>query len=745
MKKLITTLFIITVLITGGIYSSFAQEATSTEVWTLQETSGSRSWGSITSSADGSKLAASHTSPGYIYISTDSGDTWAPNLSAGEKYWGDITISSDGEKIAVFGREITGLPNAYIYTSINGGDTWSRSDNGPVFSGPPGFITSSGDTLVAVHLYQSNVYVYISHDWGISWATSSIESVGFRFVATSLDGAKIFSTVREGGIYISEDGGQNWHTSTSSQIGAWMGIDSSENGQILVARTDNLIYISEDGGETWATSTSAGERFWNSVQISDDGSKLLAIGGDHIYTSIDGGETWATSTEALGAKSWTSLTVSSDGSKLAAVNSSGYIYTNSPLLPPNSSLGSIGAISSTSLEFNFSVDRSHSKRGVEYCSTGISSTPCNSFTEYVEEEGTFSPGSATLVATDLTPKTYYHYRFYSENEAGRKYSDTYTILLDYREWNNFGIPEGEGETTYYTSLSSSSDGSSVLVTGIGYVKISKDGGETWYELYEELGGNTWLSSGSSPDGMKMYVYGYNYFYTSEDGGISWERQEDCPTGPDSMAHSEDLTRLIANDSWKLYISDDSGETWRISLEESDLEDTTSSLDGMRLAAVESPGYIYTSIDGGATWTERIGPGSKNWSSITYSGDGLKLVATENDVYDDGGYVHISNDGGETWTRKLGAQIWQFTASSADGKVLAAATGDFFSDSEGYIYTSIDGGETWTKDLSAGAKVWSSLSVSADGTTIFAGASDDVYYSQNLFPEAQNVNISRSLE
>ena len=53
---------------------------------------------------------------------------------------------------------------------------------------------------------------------------------------------------------------------------------------------------------------------------------------------------------------------------------------------------------------------------------------------------------------------------------------------------------------------------------------------------------------------------------------------------------------------------------------------TSSSDGTRLAAVVYNGYIYTSTDSGATWTEQTAAGSRRWTSITSSADGTRLSA-----------------------------------------------------------------------------------------------------------------------
>jgi photosystem II stability/assembly factor-like uncharacterized protein len=80
-------------------------------IWTQQTSAGQRDWKSITSSADGTKLAAV-VSGGYIYTSTDSGATWTEQQTTGEYSWSSITSSSDGTKLAAT------VSGGYVYTSI---------------------------------------------------------------------------------------------------------------------------------------------------------------------------------------------------------------------------------------------------------------------------------------------------------------------------------------------------------------------------------------------------------------------------------------------------------------------------------------------------------------------------------------------------------------------------------------------------------------------------------------------------
>jgi len=58
-----------------------------------------------------------------------------------------------------------------------------------------------------------------------------------------------------------------------------------------------------------------------------------------------------------------------------------------------------------------------------------------------------------------------------------------------------------------------------------------------------------------------------------------------------------------------------------------------SSDGTKLAACVYFGYIYTSTDGGSSWTEQTSAGIGNWSSIKMSSDGNKIGAV---IYGDQG-------------------------------------------------------------------------------------------------------------
>jgi photosystem II stability/assembly factor-like uncharacterized protein len=119
------------------------------------------------------------------------------------------------------------------------------------------------------------------------------------------------------------------------------------------------------------------------------------------------------------------------------------------------------------------------------------------------------------------------------------------------------------------------------------------------------------------------------------------------------------------------------------------------------------------------WTAQSGSGSRNWTSIATSTDGLKIIASA----DDTNTVYKSVNRGVSWTLSLTSttpsSYFIDVASSADGvNLIACARGN-----NAYIYTSSDSGATWTPRLQAsGGNVWNSCASSSDGVKLIVSSS-----------------------
>ena len=232
-----------------------------------------------------------------------------------------------------------------------------------------------------------------------------------------------------------------------------------------------------------------------------------------------------------------------------------------------------------------------------------------------------------------------------------------------------GSPVGD-----WQAVASSSDGTRLVAVDSRTIYTSGDSGATW-SIPPSSPMDNWTSVASSADGTRLIAVGMEQ-------------------GP----------ALMSDGSWKygyVYTSSDSGATWAQTGTQGSWTGVASSADGTKLVAVSSDGDIYASTDSGATWTDRTnsprGP-FLLWSSLASSADGTKLVAagSSEGVTDwPLGYICTSWDSGATWTQRGTLQSWQSLASSADGAKLIAVAGDRVD--PGYIYTSGDSGATLDPD------------------------------------------------
>ncbi len=196
-----------------------------------------------------------------------------------------------------------------------------------------------------------------------------------------------------------------------------------------------------------------------------------------------------------------------------------------------------------------------------------------------------------------------------------------------------------------------------------------------------------------------------------------------------VASSADGTKLVAACYPFLQVSQDGGATWTAGARsEKFWWSVASSADGRNLVAAQRIGYIHTSTDYGATWTQR--GTSRVWESVTSSADGTKLTAVaEND------YIYVSTDSGVTWSQRGLIKPWQAVATSADGTRLVALGDDWTS------YNSVDSGATWgnfsfliqgnPNGSYPGVINWLSVACSDDGKRWIAGLGwGDIYLSSD---------------
>ena len=122
--------------------------------WTDQTLAGSRTWGSIASSSDGTNLAAC-VNGGDIWTSTDGGAHWTDQTLAGSRYWDRIASCSDGTHLAAMDNG--GNSGGDIWTSTDSGVHWT--DQTLAGSRNWSFVTSSSDgTRLVASVWNGDIF-----------------------------------------------------------------------------------------------------------------------------------------------------------------------------------------------------------------------------------------------------------------------------------------------------------------------------------------------------------------------------------------------------------------------------------------------------------------------------------------------------------------------------------------------------------------------------------------------------------
>jgi hypothetical protein len=153
-------------------------------------------WVAITSSADGSKLAAAviggiaqdqngrlYTNAGLIYTSADAGATWAAT-SAPATNWYSIASSADGTVLAAV---VSAGP---IYTSTNSGRTWTKT-GAPIANWYAIASSADGRKLAAAGWFGP---IYTSVNSGVTWIPSNLPQGNWSTIASSADGSLLLTS-----------------------------------------------------------------------------------------------------------------------------------------------------------------------------------------------------------------------------------------------------------------------------------------------------------------------------------------------------------------------------------------------------------------------------------------------------------------------------------------------------------------------------------------------------------------------
>jgi len=258
----------------GGMCTSTDSGAT----WT--PTTFSSGWSPGAFSADGTKQVAGG---GNVFVSSDSGATWTQtSLPNNPGTWGRIASSADGTTFVVGSLVSPG----WIYMSTNSGAEWWQVPMGAAWGGI--MVSADGATVMAWPAYSNQIFASTNRGAGWYWITLPSYAT-WTAIAASEDAVKLVACANgsygsSAGVFISTNSGAGW-IQTSAPNMNWSRLVSSADGAILAAATaDGGIYVSTNSGTRWIQ-TAAPSTGWSSIAMSADGTRLVAVNGSGIWTA----------------------------------------------------------------------------------------------------------------------------------------------------------------------------------------------------------------------------------------------------------------------------------------------------------------------------------------------------------------------------------------------------------------------------------------------------------------------------
>ncbi|MBN1970993.1 MAG: hypothetical protein JXR48_18205 [Candidatus Delongbacteria bacterium] len=180
------------------------------------------------------------------------------------------------------------------------------------------------------------------------------------------------------------------------------------------------------------------------------------------------------------------------------------------------------------------------------------------------------------------------------------------------------------ENQHWKSASISDDGSVIVVTTVGKVFVSKNGGIDWnITLQNEF--DSYTSSAVSADGQTIYVTRYdNRIFKSINSGDNWsELTQGGSSEWRSIRTSTTGEIVLACSSTKVIFSKNGGSTWSTisPSTESDFYCASMSDDGKLIVAVDYNGKVRFSGNEGLSWEiSNLLDGDGFWTNPTISRD-----------------------------------------------------------------------------------------------------------------------------
>jgi photosystem II stability/assembly factor-like uncharacterized protein len=230
-----------------------------------------------------------------IYKSTDKGVTWAYKVAdpARKTFHLRVYASTDGRYVSLTTQTSSSPYTGYLYTSSDFGETWTKHTEIGLKLWYNCHVSASGQYMTATNYATSKVY--ISNDYGATFTlTSNMTARVYNYAGISGDGKYILSTSYNTTIITkSSDYGVTFTDQTLANTRNFSCCDLSYDGkyQFALTLTGSTVLRSADYGATWTEISTAGGNGY-SLSCSSCGKYVIIGSSSTSYLSNDYGVTF---------------------------------------------------------------------------------------------------------------------------------------------------------------------------------------------------------------------------------------------------------------------------------------------------------------------------------------------------------------------------------------------------------------------------------------------------------------------
>ena len=665
---------------------------------------------------------------GLMHISNNYGKAFIP-IAGSNQLWTSAAVSDDGQKIV--GLYTLGATfRSGVQTSWDGGTTFYTTDPsdsyGAISQVLATEIAMSADGSVAIFvglqygINDRNIYISTNSlpptgAYDVSWVPDPSRDV-LTFLKYPTCAMNAAGTIRYAGAGATDFGPttpgrlMKWVSSNASEIhpggpfdvwydsgfvGDVLQVTCSDIGdKVVVGVTGQQLKVSTDFGNMFSGfvgPTIASYNDFPKVKMSGDGLVHAVVTTTNLYVSYDD---WNTFHQHRVSRDRRSLSISEDGQRMITGEFFGWLYQSFDK-------GETFGVQQTRHQPVQVTMDALGKRQI-IASVGRELYTSNSFGNIWEADG---PAAAwSDIATSRNSESSIAVTSFGLMYVNDNVGSGWIV----------GGPTSQTTSRRWAACAVSGDGSYRLAAeenGLLYISNGLSITSTWTD--SGAGTRNWSSCTINGDGSVMAATDFGGFiYVSVDNGANWS-QMDAVRNWVSIAVNAVDTFIAAEFGGLLYHSSGtSGNTWTaVSGEPRKWQDVAVAGGVENYAAVALGDFIYTA-DISLIFEPR--ESSKNWVSVD-----MNDSATIHSAVEFNGEVYTSVDGGMTWSIQIGIKELVSVSMNYNGVIQAVA------ETGGQLYVSTDSGTTWA--AKENVRAWRAIDVDVWGGSIVAVAYDDTVY------------------